>query len=52
MNARLDGTWVPAAEDEELQKRFWDLFPADHPGRGRLCRVGASWLRKNPDLLD
>ncbi len=52
MNARLDGVWTPAPEDVELQERFWNLFPKDHPARGRLCRVGAGFLRDNRSLLD
>jgi putative glycosyltransferase (TIGR04372 family) len=51
MNARLDNNWAPEPDDEALQARFWDLFPQNHPARGRLCRVGARYLRDNRDLL-
>lgn len=52
MNARLDKTWVPNPEDEELQKRFWSLFPKGHIMYGNPCRIGAQFLRDNRHLLD
>lgn len=52
MDERLKGTWTPAEEDEELQKRFWSLFkPSRFHGR-LLSRVGAVFLRQNRSLLD
>ncbi|MBM7866696.1 TIGR04372 family glycosyltransferase [Heliobacterium gestii] len=51
MNERIDGRWVPAEEDEQLQRAFWDLFPKDNPCRHHTARVGARFLRQNVDLL-
>jgi putative glycosyltransferase (TIGR04372 family) len=52
MNARLDGTWKPHDEDEELQKAFWELFPPGHPVKGSPVRIGAEFLRQNQELLE
>nr|VFJ65845.1 MAG: putative glycosyltransferase, TIGR04372 family [Candidatus Kentron sp. FM]VFJ69921.1 MAG: putative glycosyltransferase, TIGR04372 family [Candidatus Kentron sp. FM]VFK17492.1 MAG: putative glycosyltransferase, TIGR04372 family [Candidatus Kentron sp. FM] len=59
MAKRLDGTWQPEEGDEELQRRFWALFPSDAPcaynGKplhGEIRgRFGAVFLRNNPDWL-
>jgi putative glycosyltransferase (TIGR04372 family) len=53
MNARIDGTWVTTAEDEELQRRYQDLIVKysvmqTWNGGGR---IGAQFLRDNQDLL-
>ena len=52
MNARIDGTWVPHAEDEELQNRYRAAWPKDHLLTGYPSRVGAAFLRQNRFLLD
>ena len=60
MAERLEGTWKPQVEDEDLQKRFWRLFPRNAPGfdRGRRwhgeirARFGAAFLRANRAWLD
>ncbi|VFM96145.1 MAG: putative glycosyltransferase, TIGR04372 family [Candidatus Kentron sp. G] len=60
MAERLDRTWRPREEDEELQRRFWEIFPSEdvrsvHNGRpihGEIrSRFGAAFLRNNPDWL-
>jgi putative glycosyltransferase (TIGR04372 family) len=51
MNSRIDGTWKTTDEDEELQKRFWSIFPEGHPGKKCPARIGAEFLRKNRDCL-
>lgn len=55
MAERLDGTWQPRDDDEALQKRFWQIFPADladpvagRPLHGEIrARFGAAFLRNN-----
>lgn len=50
MDERLKGTWQTTAEDEDLQRRFWEIFkkyanPNLH-GEYR-ARIGAHFLRNN-----
>ena len=52
MNARLDGSWISAKEDEQLQQHFRDLFPVSHETYGFPCRIGAEFLRQNKELFD
>jgi putative glycosyltransferase (TIGR04372 family) len=60
MAERLKGTWQPHAEDEALQKRFWEIFlknaPREERGRpwqGEIrSRFGAAFLRANQAWLD
>lgn len=60
MEARLNGRWETTEEDEELQKRFWDIFPKDivspynsRPLHGEIrSRIGAEFLRQNRALLE
>ena len=55
MAERLNGTWQPNQEDEELQKRFWDIFPTNalearnkRPLHGEIRgRFGAAFLSNN-----
>ncbi len=53
MNARIDGTWVTTAEDEELQRRYQELIVkySDKPTWNGKGRIGAQFLRDNQDLL-
>lgn len=51
MDARVDGRWREAAEDDELQRRFRALFPPEHPITGYPSRVGALFLRRHRELL-
>ena len=52
MDARLAGTWQPAPEDEERQRRFWALF-AGSPLHGVIrARIGAEFLRQHAHLLE
>ena len=53
MNARIDGTWVETAEDEELQCRYQELIVeySDKPTWNGKGRIGAQFLRDNQDLL-
>lgn len=60
MEQRLNGSWAKSDADEDLQKRFWEIFPssATHPENckplhGEIrCRIGAEYLRQNRALLD
>jgi putative glycosyltransferase (TIGR04372 family) len=52
MDELLNGTCKATQEDEELQRRFWDIFP-----NSKLCgeiktRIGAKFLRDNRELLE
>jgi len=54
MAERLEGTWQPHEDDEDLQRRFWEIFPCDAvddngvPLHGEIrSRYGAQFLRKN-----
>lgn len=58
MDSRLKGTWQTTAEDEALQRRFWEIFPNplaeynSRPLHGEIrSRIGADFLRKNKALL-
>jgi putative glycosyltransferase (TIGR04372 family) len=53
MNARIDGTWVTTAGDEELQRRYQELIVkySDKPTWNGKGRIGAQFLRDNQDLL-
>jgi len=53
MAARLNGTWVSNAEDEDRQRRFWEIWgPATHTrALAANARIGARFLSTNPDLL-
>ena len=52
LNARLDGTWTPEPEDEDLQRRFQDLLPRDRREKGSVYRVAAGFLRRHRELLN
>lgn len=47
INARIDGSWTSAPEDEELQRRFWAELPASHPVSRSPSRVGSGFLRRH-----
>ena len=57
MEARLNGTWKDSAKDNQLQKRFWEIFktwPEFKKYHGRIhpkARVGSSFLRENTSWL-
>ena len=58
MQERLSGTWKVDAMDEELQRRFWALYPVKsldtngNPLHGKICaRYGADFLRHHPEWL-
>ena len=59
MAERLDGTWKPHEDDEELQHRFREIFRVNvkdaYPGgplHGEMrARFGAAFLRNNRDWL-
>lgn len=53
MDDRLTGTWKCNEEDDELQKRFWSIFPQNPNLRGEIkSRIGSKFLRQNRNLLD
>lgn len=50
---RLRGTWRTTKEDEELQRRFLELFPSKSQLHGKYrSRIGAEFLRQNQELLN
>jgi putative glycosyltransferase (TIGR04372 family) len=56
MYERLEGKWQTTEEDEELQKRFWDLFPHSMNqvalGHGKIrSRMATRFLRDSKELL-
>jgi putative glycosyltransferase (TIGR04372 family) len=51
MHARLAGSWTPGPQDEELQRRFQDLVPAEVRARGCPYRLSAGFLRRHRGLL-
>lgn len=57
MEARRAGTWQATKEDEELQRRFWEICRAyttafaSAPWRTHW-RIGAEFLRQHPELLE
>ena len=50
MEQRLKRTWKTTEEDEELQRRFWEVFGPDKLRSPKL-RMGADYLRQNQNLL-
>ena len=52
MDQRLNGTWRAAEGDEELQSRFWAMFPPLTPDHVFRSRIGSEFLRQNQELLD
>ena len=51
MDARINGTWVAAKEDEALQAQFWSLWQPSRLNSEFKCRIGAHFLREHQDLL-
>jgi putative glycosyltransferase (TIGR04372 family) len=51
LNARLDGAWESRAEDEELLRDYWALFPIGHRNYGNHSRLGSEFLRQNQFLI-
>lgn len=52
MDARISGTWTPDPADEELQRRWWSLYPEKHSGKSCPARIGAKFLRNHRNLLN
>jgi putative glycosyltransferase (TIGR04372 family) len=52
MDERLKGTWQTTEEDEELQRRFWELFRRRELSKIFLSRIGAVFLRQNQASLE
>ena len=52
MEGRLKGTWRVREGDDELQRRFWEIFPkTDWHGEIR-SRIGGEFLRRNKEWLE
>lgn len=52
MDDRLNGTWQSDDQNNELQRRFWEVFSkVGHQGRVR-SRIGAAFLQQNRELLE
>jgi len=52
MESRLKGTWDATEEDEELQHRFWSVYPRSELHGRIVSRIGTDFLRENKELLD
>ena len=56
MEMRLNKTWVESPEDQELQRKFWHLYPTNthyhYRGEEHQSLIGAAFLRKYRHLLD
>jgi hypothetical protein len=53
MEARLAGSWVDQAGDDERQRAFWSLVPQESFWNGVLrARLGAEFLRAHEALLE
>lgn len=52
MESRISGTWKADADDAELQRRWWSLYPKDHSAKLCPARVGAKFLRAHRALLN
>jgi len=60
LKGRKEGAWRDSDEDRALQRRFWDIWPADHRisaipydiAERHYCRIATSFLRLNRRLLD
>jgi putative glycosyltransferase (TIGR04372 family) len=51
MDDRLSGAWQSTEEDEDLQRRFWELFASSELHGRIVSRIGTEFLRQNRDLL-
>ena len=51
MDDRLKGIWQSTEEDENLQKRFWDLYMPLKQNTKNFTRIGTIFLRENRELL-
>lgn len=52
MDDRVAGRWRQSAEDQDLQRRFWSLFPSSDWHGQIFAHVGAEFLRQNQGLLE
>ena len=52
MEERFNGTWVTTEEDEDLQRKFWDLYKSSELHEKIYPRIGAAFLMKYNALLD
>ena len=50
MDDRLNGTWIEAKEDQELQQVFWEIVESDKYKRPPGVRIGTKFLRKYQGL--
>jgi len=52
IDERLKGNWMTTKEDEELQKKFWDIIPVSSIVGKEKGIIGAQFLRQNKELLN
>lgn len=52
MEARLDGTWVETKEDAIRQEQFWSHFKRQSSKNICVGKIGAAFLRQNPNWLE
>ena len=51
MYGRIAGTWESTEEDENLQEKFWTVFPKSEL-HGRIqSKIGTAFLKENVELL-
>lgn len=54
VDERLKGGWQPQLEDEDLQRRFWEIYwrcASNARARDIHVHIGSAFLRKHVDLL-
>jgi putative glycosyltransferase (TIGR04372 family) len=51
MRDRLEGTWKSLEENEELQRKFWEIFPKTEFHGEIRSLIGADFLLKNKEWL-
>jgi putative glycosyltransferase (TIGR04372 family) len=52
MEERLKGTWVTTEDDEDLQRKFWSLYPPSELHGKIYSRIGAAFIRRYQTLLE
>jgi len=52
MSLRVRGQWKTRQEDEERQRRFQCILPADHHCHGFSARIGSTFIDQNQYLLN
>jgi putative glycosyltransferase (TIGR04372 family) len=51
MMDRLEGVFLPNKEDEQLHKKYMDMFKPGHYSYGTASKIGISFLRRHQHLI-